>query len=94
MMLVCDHPRRPALRVMRRAVAASNGGQTGEKHKEAGSIIKKESKEGDEFQDWQLDSNYDSNTLTSTRDLEAFMATLGVSSFWLGVTQQRGMQQI
>ena len=93
MILVCDHLRRPALRAMRRAVAASNGGRAGERHQEAESTVKKESNESDEF-DWQLDSNYDSNNLNSTRDLDAVMATLAVSSFQLSVSQRRGMLQI
>lgn len=29
-------------------------------------------------QDWQMDSTYDSKNLTTTRDLDNFMATLGV----------------
>ena len=79
---------------MRRAVAASNGGRAGEKHQGAESTAKKENNESDEVQDWQLESNYDSNNLTSTRDLEAFMATLGVSSFQLSMSHRRGMLQI
>lgn len=32
-----------------------------------------------ELQDWQLDSTFDSKNLTSTRDLDGFMASLSVS---------------
>ena len=32
-----------------------------------------------DLQDWQLDSTFDSKNLTSTRDLDGFMASLSVS---------------
>ncbi len=33
-----------------------------------------------ELQDWQLDSSFDSKNLTSTRDIDGFMASLSVRS--------------
>ena len=46
-----------------------------------------------ELQDWQLDSTFDSKNLTSTRDLDGFMASLSVSSSCILCRLQRLLRE-